>query len=130
MARVRVVHGIDDLEGDMVSIAKRARPDMVKTVREGLKVGNSIARDNAKRSGGPHGKRFYKRYSWEMHGVVAFGGTAGISGEYGPEGIPKSEFVGAGYRNNGPNLDLPNSADQIAPAFYGEVKRLPEKWFW
>lgn len=129
MARIRVIHGIDDLASDMAAIAKRVRPEMRAVVREGIKVGNSIARDYAKARGGPHGKKFFKRYTTEMHGVVEFGGTAGISGEYGPTGEPKSEFTGAGYRH-GLNTDLPDSADQIAPAFYGEVKRLPEKWFW
>lgn len=129
MARIRVIHGIDDLADDMRKIPPRAVKDMRGVVREGIKVGASIARDLAKAKAGPHGADYYKRITSEMHGVVSFGGVNGISGEYGPTGIPKTEFVGVGFRH-GVNLDLPNSADQIAPAFYGEVKRLPDKWFW
>lgn len=128
MARIRVIHGIDDLASDMAKIPVTARKDMVGVVREGIKVGASLARDNAKRSSGPHGKRYYKRITSEMHGAVTFGGVTGISGEWGPHdgGLP----VGAGYRHGPPNMDLANSADVVGPAFYGEVKRLPEKWFW
>jgi len=129
MARIVVLHDIDDLASDMRKIATGARKDMRAVVRNGIKVGNSIARDYAKARSGPHGKNFFKRYTTEMHGDVTFGGATGISGEYGERtgGIG----VGGGHRSGGGlNLDLPNSADQIAPAFYGEVKRLPDGWFW
>lgn len=127
MARIRVIHGIDDLASDMRKIPPRARKDMRAVVREGIKVGESLARDYAKAHSGPHGKRYYKRITSEMHGDVTFGGVTGISGEWGPHdgGTP----IGGGWRNS-VNLDLPNSADVVGPAFYGEVRRLPDKWFW
>ena len=126
--RVIVLHTIDDLADDLRAIAVRAPKDMRAVVREGIKVGESLAKDNAKAAGGPHGKRYYKRISSEMHGNVTFGGVTGISGEWGPHdgGTP----VGAGWRHNGPNMDLEKSADVVAPAFVGEVRRLPDKWFW
>lgn len=128
MPSVRVTHSIGDLASDLTGIAKKARPDMVKVVREGVKVGTSLARDYAKESSGVHGKNYYKRISGEMFGVVEFGGVGGISGEYGPHdgGTP----VGAGWRHAPPNTDLTRSADVIGPAFVGEVRRLPDKWFW
>lgn len=128
MPSIRVIHDIDDLASDIIGIAKKARPDMVKVVREGVKVGTSLARDYAKESSGIHGKNYYKRISGQMFGVVAFGGAAGISGEWGPHdgGLP----VGGGWRHSTPNTELDRSADQVGPAFVGEVRRLPDRWFW
>lgn len=132
MASIRVLHGIDDLASDMAGIARGARRDMVKVVREGIKVGASVARDNAKRTAGKHGKHYPRSITSEMYGVVEFGGAAGIAGEYGPDsskpqGGMSFEF---GSRNQPPHLDLARSADTIAPAFLGEVRRLPDGWFW
>lgn len=132
MASIRVIHGIDDLAADCRKIATTARKDMVRVVREGIKVGNSVAKDFAKESAGAHGKHYHRAFSAEMHGIVSFGGTAGISGEYGPDaakpqGGMSFEF---GSRNQPPHLDLARSADIIGPAFVGEVRRLPDGWFW
>lgn len=132
MARIRVIHGIDGLERECSDIARSARKGMVGVVREGIRTGASLARDNAKRSAGSHGKHYPRSITSEMNGVVEFGGTAGISGEYGPDiskrqGGMSFEF---GSRNQPPHLDLARSADVIAPAFYGEVRRLPDRWFW
>lgn len=128
MARIVVLHGIDDLASDTLGIAKRVRPEMRAVVREGIKVGESLAKDNAKRSAGPHGSRYYKRITSSMHGDVTFGGVTGISGEWGPHdgGLP----VGAGYRHGPPNTDMAVSADVVGPAFYGEVRRRVDAWFW
>lgn len=128
MAAIRVVHSIGDLASDMTGIAQKARPDMVKVVREGVKVGTSLARDYAKEASGPHGKAYYKRITGEMHGVVSFGGASGISGEWGPHdgGTP----IGGGWRHGAPNTELARSADVVGPALVGEVRRLPDKWFW
>jgi hypothetical protein len=132
VAEVRVRHSIGRLAADMADIPARARVDMRATVREGIKVGNTVARDNAKRSSGAHGKLYPKAFTTEMHGVVSFGGVNGISGEYGPDpafpqGGMSFEF---GSRNQKPHLDLARSADIIGPAFAGEVRRLPDRWFW
>lgn len=132
MASIRVTHDIGDLANDCASIARGARKDMVKVVREGIKVGASVARDNAKRSSGKHGKHYPKSITAEMNGIVSFGGAAGISGEYGPDiarpqGGMSFEF---GSRNQPPHLDLARSADLIGPSFAQEVSRLPDRWFW
>lgn len=132
MARIRVIHGIDDLASDMAGIARGARRDMVKVVREGIRVGNDVAKGYAKQSAGAHGKHYPRAFTTEMHGIVEFGGVAGIAGEYGPDPAkPQGDmsFEG-GSRNQPPHNDLAKSADVIGPAFVGEVRRLPEKWFW
>lgn len=118
--RVRVVHDIDDLANDMLDIAKRAPKDMVAVVREGVKVGTVVARDNAKASSGVHGKNYFKRITGESHGLI---------GEFGPHG-DVTKAVGAGWRNGPGNHDLARAADLIGPSFAQEVRALPSKWFW
>lgn len=129
--RIVVEHSIGDLADDMASIAVRAVKDMRATVREAVIVGNTVAKDNARRTAGKHGKHYPRAMSWEMTSFYGFGGGT-IVGEYGPEsGKPQGDmsFEG-GSRNQPPHNDLAKSADLIAPAFLGEVRRLPERWFW
>lgn len=132
MARVRVIHGIDDLASDLAGIGRGARRDMVKVVRQGIKVGATVARDNARRTAGTHGKYYPRAITSEMNGIVEFGGSAGISGEFGPD-IAKPqggmEFE-RGSRNQPPHNDLAKSADLIGPAFAAEVGRTVDTWFW
>ena len=130
MAQVRVRHDIGRLAADMANIPPRARVDMRATVREGLKVGNSLAKDFAKQSSGRHGKHYPKAFTTEMRRDLGLFGNV-ISGEYGPDidrdqGGMSFEF---GSRNQKPHLDLARSADIIGPAFAGEVRRLPSRWF-
>lgn len=120
---------LDNLERDMRSIPITATRDMVKTVRDGIKVGRTVARDNAKRTARSHGKHYPNAITSEMTSVSP-GGS--ISGEYGPDsarpqGGMSFEF---GSRNQPPHLDLAKSADLIGPAFAQEVSRLPSGWFW
>lgn len=119
---IRVIHDIDDLANDMVGIVRRAPKDMSKVVREGVKVGTQVARTNAKRSAGPHGKNYFKRVTGEM--------TGPLEGEFGPHGDVAGNAVGAGWRNGGPNTDLARAADVIGPAFAKKVGNLPDEWFW
>lgn len=119
MASIRVTHSIDDLSGDLARIAGETRPRMRGVVRDGVKVGTALARGFAKEKSGPHGSRYYKRITGSMdRGLGLFGNT--ISGEYGPTGIPKTDFVGAGFRH-GINTDLPRSADIVGPSFLRSV---------
>ena len=140
MARIRVIHGIDDLADDMRGIAVGARRDMVKVVREGIRVGNTVARDNAKRSSGKHGKHYLRSFTSEMK---LYGALGLIVGEYGPDadmvvqgkkgafnpGGMASGFEG-GSRHSPPHNDIAKSFDLIAPAFAGEVSRTVDGWFW
>lgn len=117
--RARARHSIGDLATDLEEIAVETRPAMRGVVRDGLKVGTALARTYAKERSGPHGKDYYKRIDSSMNrGLGLFSST--ISGEYGPRGIPKTDFVGAGFRN-GHNTDLPRSADVVGPSFLRSV---------
>ncbi|WP_332644077.1 hypothetical protein [Aeromicrobium sp.] len=119
MSQINVTHGIGDLFADLSKIATSTRPRMRGVVRDGVKVGTSLARQYAKEKAGPHGKALHKRINGEMHrNLGLFGNT--ISGEYGFDGIPKSDFVGGGFRH-GINTDLPRSADVVGPSFLRSV---------
>lgn len=132
MARVNVRHSIDRLAADMAKIPAKARVDMRATVRDGLRVGNTLARDFAKKSAGRHGKHYPKAFTTEMRPTFTGFGTSIISGEYGPDiARPQGGMsFETGSRNQKPHLDLARSADIIGPAFTGEVRRLPDRWFW
>lgn len=129
--RVKVTHDIDDLANDLAAITRRVKPDMREVVRDGLRVGTDIARSNARRSAGKHGKHYPKAITSEMHtGLGLFGNT--ISGEYGPDasrpqGGMSFEF---GSRNQAPHLDLARSADVVGPAFIISVDSAVSRWFW
>lgn len=137
--RVSVTHGIDDLLSDMAAIPPRAVKDMVRVVREGVKTGNTVAKDLARVSAGAHGgvsrkgvRPYVKSFSWEMNPISGGFGAYSISGVYGPDASKPQgnmSFEG-GSRNQRPHRDLAKSADLIGPAFLGEVRRLPDNWFW
>lgn len=119
MAGIRVTHSIGDLAADLTKVATSTRPRMRGVVRDGVKVGTQLARQYAKEKAGPHGSRYYKRITSSMdRGLGLFGNT--ISGEYGPTGVPRTDFVGAGFRH-GINTDLPRSADIVGPSFLRSV---------
>jgi hypothetical protein len=126
--RVYVIGGVSDLARDMEGIAVRVRPDMRGVVRDGVKVGTELARGFAREKSGRHGVRYYKRITSSMNRSLGlFGNT--ISGEFGPSGTPKTEFVGAGFRH-GINTDLPRAADIIGPSFLRSVDDQVGDWFW
>lgn len=130
--RIVVLHGIDDLADDLRKIPAQARKDMVGVVKEGIRTGGMLARDNARQTSGTHGKHYPRSITWEMSGTVSFGGVNGIAGEYGPDSAKPQggmSFEG-GSINQPPHNDLAKSADVIAPAFMHEVRRLPGRWFW
>lgn len=105
---------------------------MVRVVKEGLRVGNSVAKDYAKVSAGSHGKHYHKAFSWEMHGIRGGFGVYGISGEYGPDAAKPQGNMSfeRGSKNQPAHLDLAKSADLIGPSFGQEVHQLPDRWFW
>ena len=132
MINVRVIHSLDDFEDDLRNIAIRAPKDIMGVVREGVKVGNSVAKDNARRTAGRHGKHYHKAFSWEMTSPFFGFGVGVFSGEYGPD-ISKPQggmSFEHGSRNQKPHLDLAKSADLIGPALAQEVRALPDRWFW
>lgn len=132
MAGIRVTHHLDKLAADMAAIPPRAAVDMRSTVSDAIKVGNTVAKDFAKESAGRAGKLYPKAFTSEMHKNFAGFGTRIFSGEYGPDiarpqGGMSFEF---GSRNQKPHLDLARSADLMGGALAGEVRRLPDRWFW
>lgn len=135
MDDIRVSTTTDDLEDDLRYIARTARGDMRETVRDGIRAGNELAKDSAKRHNGPksHSKQYPGKFSAEMHaGLGLFGNT--ISGEYGPRHEGQGELAGilenGSRRGNAPQQNLAKSADMIGLIFPQEVRRLPDKWFW
>lgn len=120
--RVVVTHTIGDLTSDLASKPGEAERKSRSVVRKNVRAGNTLARKFARASAGPHGENYYKRIAAEM--------TGPLSGVFGPEGIPKTEFVGAGYRNGPPNRDLANAADIIGPKLAEDVRSLLGELFW
>jgi hypothetical protein len=132
MTGINVRHGLHDLAADLAAIPPRAVKDMTAVVREGIRVGNTVAKDNARRSSGRHGKHYPKAFTSEMHGLQsALSGGRLISGEYGPDasrpqGGMSFEF---GSRNQKPHLDLARSADLLGPATERELDEKVGDWF-
>ena len=112
---------LGDLANDLTNIATTTKPKLARVVRKNINEGTKIAKGFARAKAGPHGKNYYKRLSAEM--------TGPLEGEYGPEGDPKTDFVGVGFRH-GVNLDLPNSADLIAEKFIKDVGDVVDGQFW
>ena len=130
--RVRVQHDIDDLANDLAAIPPKMYREGRKIVTDGARVGASLARDNARRTAGKHGKHYPKSITADRGRAFAGFGGGEIAAEYGPDsGRPQGgmsfEF---GSRNQPPHLDLAKSADVIGPAFYGEVRRMVDGLFW
>lgn len=133
MTQVGVRHGIDKLAADLSEIPARAAVDMVKTVREGLDVGNMLAKDFAKVSSRKHARKYPGTFSTRMNKGYR-GATGNIyQGEYGPIARGQGNLatiLERGSRKNPAHLNLERSADIIGPAFGAEVHRLPDRWFW
>lgn len=129
MVGVRVVHDLDDLEADLREIVRKVPGDLTRTVREGAKVGNVVARDFARESSGSHGKHYPRAFSSEM---VARGVFGMYAAEYGPDASKPQGGMSFedGSRNQPPHNDLAKSADLMGPALAGEVHRLTGGWFW
>lgn len=129
---MKLIHSIGDLADDLAAIRVRASKDMRATVREGIRAGNTLAKQNAERTSGEHGIHYPKAFSTEMRPTfIGFDATI-HSGEYGPD-ISKPQggmSFELGSRNQKPHLDLAKSADIIGGSFAQEVRALPDRWFW
>ncbi|WP_394289504.1 hypothetical protein [Microbacterium sp.] len=127
--QIRVIGGVGDLARDLRQIATQAPSDIHRVVRHGVRVGNALAKSNARSTAGAHGRHYHKAFSAEMK-VNGLGGLH--AGEYGPDSSKPQggmSFEG-GSRNQPPHNDLAKSADIVGPALYGEAKRLLDRWFW
>ncbi|MDN7120302.1 hypothetical protein INN71_02735 [Nocardioides sp. ChNu-153] len=122
---------LSDLARDMRAIPPRAARDMREIVRDGVRAGATLSRQNAERTSGAHGKHAPKAISSEMHsGGGLFGNS--ISGEWGfdankPQGGMSWE---TGSRNQPAHLPLAKAADIIGPQFAVEVHRATGRWYW
>ncbi len=119
---ITVTHSIGDLADDLRRNVGIATSEPPKMAQRAVRRGEELAKGFAIAGAGPHGKLYYRRISSEM--------LTPLSGEYGPEGTPKSDFVGVGYRNGGPNMDLPNSADIVVLEMAEDAQRLFDRLFW
>ena len=131
MTYISLKGDLSDLTADLNLIRKEVRPKMREVVRDGIKAGTVLAKDNAKRSAGKHGKRYPAAITPQMGTGLGLFGTL-ISGEYGPErdrpqGDMSFEF---GSVNQKPHLDLARSADIIGPQFEREVGNAVGNLFW
>lgn len=130
---VKVTSHLGDLEADLDRIAVQSAVDMYELVREGVTVGNDLAKDFARRSSGTHARLYPGTFSKRMNkGFSGFGSDV-YQGEYGPLGRGQgllAPILENGSRNNPPHLNLARSADIIGPALQGEVRRKIDGWFW
>lgn len=120
MATIRVRHNIDRLARDYERVPVEAAVGLRKIVAENVDYGRDLAKALARASAGPHGKHFHKRIHSEM--------TGPLQGEFGPDGSPKTEFVGVGFRN-GTNRDLERAGDQTLVAASADVRKLVARLF-
>ena len=128
MTGVRVQHGIDDLAADLAGIAPKAVRGIASSLREGARVGGQLARENARRTAGKHGKRYPSAITWDR----ALKGAFGIYAiEYGPDPAKPQGNMSfeTGSRNQKPHWDLARSADMVAPAVAHDVGERVEDWF-
>lgn len=127
---VTVRHSLDILAADCVAIVKRVPGDLQRTVREGAKVGNVVARDLARVSSRKHARLYPRKFSSEMKVRGLFGLYAA---EYGPTRGGQGNLAGIlenGSVNNPAHNNLARSADLMGPALAGEVHQLTGEWFW
>lgn len=125
--RVRVRHTVDRLADRLDDTNSRLAAGGPRVVAANIDYGRDLAKAVARVKSGPHGKAYYKRINSEMHaGLGPFGNA--WSGEFGPDGTPKTEFVGAGFRHGG-NTDLEQAATPAATELARDVRRLIAEMF-
>lgn len=131
--RIKVDHrGVTSLAVDQVEIAKRARPDCVGVVREGIRTGGMLARDFARSRNPIHARRYAASITWEMYATVGLAEVAFIQGVYGPAPGGQGSLAGVLENGEGRNAaqdNLTKSADVIGPAFAGEIRGKVNDWF-
>lgn len=121
--KVNVRHGIGDLAKDQAAIVRRAPRELRATVRQGARLGNQLAQDNARRTSGRHGRRYPRSFTYEARPTYALFGALVYLAEYGPDSSRPQGGMSfeEGSRNQKPHWDLAKSADVIGPALAQEV---------
>lgn len=131
--RISVRSSLGSFAKDCVTASTICRREMRGVVSEGVRVGNSVAKDNARRTAGAHGKHYPNAFTSEMHGLASsLAGGNLYSGEYGPDASrPQGDMEFEwGSRNQEPHLDLNKSADLVGPAMPREAQARLDLVFW
>lgn len=131
--RVIGIENIEDLADDLRAMPVKEAREMTGVVREGARVGVSLAKDNARRTQGKHAKLYARTFSASTKRAFFGFGAAVYSAEYGPEAHGQgllAPILERGTRNNPPHLDLAKSADVIGPALVREVRDALDRMFW
>lgn len=118
--RVRVRHTIDKQAARLERVAVETGPALHGIVSENIDYGRDLAKALARVNAGPHGKSFHKRINSEMTGLLA--------GEFGPDGSPKTEFVGVGFRS-GTNTDLDRAGEKVGQSAAADVRKALTRLF-
>ncbi|GAB3988869.1 hypothetical protein [Nocardioides marmoraquaticus] len=126
------IDGIERLQDDLRTIARRSVTDSRALMRRAGMVGNTVAKDSARRTAGDHGKRYPNAFTHESGGGVGFGG-AGFWAQYGPDASrPQGgmDFEHGPGPQTSPHLNLAKSADLMGPVLQREVRDMVDGWFW
>jgi hypothetical protein len=119
--KVSGIEGISDLASDLELIPRAAILRGRAVVQRNIEIGNTIAQGIARKAAGKHGKDYFKRLSSEMTGAWV--------GEFGPEGPPKTDYVGVSG-TEGAMRDLEKAADKVAPRLARDAGRMLDGLFW
>jgi hypothetical protein len=129
---VHVTHTIGDLARDLAQVPVKAAKECQGIVRDGAKAGAILARANAERTAGAHGKHYPKSITSEQRKPFMGFGASVFSAEYGPDAAKLQGGMSFEYgsRNQPPHLDLARSADVIGPSLGQEVRQMLDRLFW
>lgn len=117
---------------DCVVASRLCEREMRGVVSEGIRVGNSVAKDNARRTAGAHGPYYPDAFRTEMSRTYHAGAATIYQGTYGPlSSLPQGDMEFEwGSRNQEPHLDLNKSADLVGPAMPREASSRLDRVFW
>lgn len=131
--RIQVKNTLDDLASDTRKIVADARTELPAVVSEGIRTGNSFAKDLARETSGTHARKYPGTFSASMNKGFSGFGSRIIQGEYGPVARGQGNLAPIlenGSRNNPAHNNLSRSADVIGPAMVREVGDRVDSWFW
>lgn len=133
MSQVKVTSHLDGLVADLEEIAEKAPVELKQLVKDGIRVGNDLAKANARVTSRRHARKYPGTFTSSMNPDQRFADVKIYNGEYGP--LPKGQGLLAsilenGSRNNPPHKDLARSADVIGPALDREVGDVVDGLFW
>lgn len=129
MARIRVLHGIDDLANDLSTIARRAPKDMRDVVKHNAHEGNRRAKEFASEQHtmfGDEDINYPPSFTVERIGPLTY--------VYGPDANIGDGSKSPGYEhgsiNSPPHHDLARSADIQTIEYHLDIEDMTRGWFW